>query len=190
MTSWLGFSSHCHVNNRDSTAFWQYDIALEALSGLFFTFPFSKYPLSRYEIASLVGGITRGNRNRQVCYFRKTGTTRARFPVCDCFSNVCLTHMDGTENHSRNDLIPLVRLRIRCDHSRNRMSTQDTYLRNANQVCKARKPRSYCSLMFEHFMVDCSALLKQVPNSFGFETCYGWRPFARLVVAGCHPDTA
>ena len=127
---------------------------------------------------------------RQVCYFRKTGTTRARFPVCDCFSNVCLTHMDGTENHSRNDLIPLVRLRIRCDHSRNRMSTQDTYLRNANQVCKARKPRSYCSLMFEHFMVDCSALLKQVPNSFGFETCYGWRPFARLVVAGCHPDTA
>ena len=121
---------------------------------------------------------------------RKTGTTRARFPVCDCFSNVCLTHMDGTENHSRNDLIPLVRLRIRCDHSRNRMSTQDTYLRNANQVCKARKPRSYCSLMFEHFMVDCSALLKQVPNSFGFETCYGWRPFARLVVAGCHPDTA
>lgn len=125
-----------------------------------------------------------------LCYFRKTGTTRARFPVCDCFSNVCLTHMDGTENHSRNDLIPLVRLRIRCDHSRNRMSTQDTYLRNANQVCKARKPRSYCSLMFEHFMVDCSALLKQVPNSFGFETCYGWRPFARLVVAGCHPDTA
>ena len=128
--------------------------------------------------------------NGQVCYFRKTGTTRARFPVCDCFSNVCLTHMDGTENHSRNDLIPLVRLRIRCDHSRNRMSTQDTYLRNANQVCKARKPRSYCSLMFEHLMVDCSALLKQVPNSFGFETCYGWRPFARLVVAGCHPDTA
>ena len=40
------------------------------------------------------------------CYFRKTGTTRARFPVCDCFSNVCLTHMDGTENHSRNDLFP------------------------------------------------------------------------------------
>ena len=98
---------------------------------------------------------------RQVCYFRKTGTTRARFPVCDCFSNVCLTHMDGTENHSRNDLIPLVRLRIRCDHSRNRMSTQDTYLRNANQVCKARKPRSYCSLMFEHLMVDCSALLNR-----------------------------
>lgn len=121
---------------------------------------------------------------------RKTGTARARFPVCDCFSNVCLTHMDGTENHSQNDLIPLVRLRIRCDHSRNRMSTQDTYLRNANQVCKARKPRSYCSLMFEHFMVDCSVLLKQVPNPFGFETCYGWRPFARLVVAGCHPDTA
>lgn len=37
---------------------------------------------------------------------RKTGTARARFPVCDCFSNVCLTHMDSTEDHSRNDLFP------------------------------------------------------------------------------------